>query len=148
MALFPVLFYSSMGADGLPNQGNKTIKHRSVIRSLWFTGLHHLMPLCQYSTPYVLSHFSRVWLCDPWTVAHQAPLSMRFSRQEHWSGLPFSSPGDLPDPGIESGSPTLQTDSLPSEQPGKHICHWFYPDLRGHTHLQKTAHATWNSQTE
>ena len=43
----------------------------------------------------------------PWTVAHQAPLSMGFSRQEYWSGLPFTSPGDLPIPGIEPGSPTL-----------------------------------------
>ena len=48
-------------------------------------------------------------------VSHQAPLSMGFSRQEHWSGLPFPSPGDLPDTGIESRSPTLQADSLPSE---------------------------------
>ena len=55
----------------------------------------------------------------PWTVAHQAPLSMGFSRQEFWSGLPLPSPGDLPDPGIESGSPALQADSLPSEPPGK-----------------------------
>ena len=50
----------------------------------------------------------------PWTVAYQAP-SMGFSRQEYWSGLPFPSPGDLPDPGIEPGSPTLQADALPSE---------------------------------
>ena len=55
----------------------------------------------------------------PWTVAHQAPPSMGFSRQEYWSGLPFSSPGDLPDPEIEPGSPTLQADALPSEPPGK-----------------------------
>ena len=55
----------------------------------------------------------------PWTVAHQAPPSMEFSRQEYWSGLPFPSPGDLPDPGIEPGSPTLQADALPSEPPGK-----------------------------
>ena len=55
----------------------------------------------------------------PWTVAHQAPPSMEFSRQEYWSGLPFSSPGDLPDPGIEPGSPTLRVDTLPSEPPGK-----------------------------
>ena len=53
----------------------------------------------------------------PWTIAHQAPLSMEFSRQEYWSGLPFHSPGDLPDLGIEPGSPTLQADSLPSESP-------------------------------
>ena len=55
----------------------------------------------------------------PWTVPRQTPLSVEFSRQEYWSGLPFPSPGDLPDPGIESGSPTLQADSLPSEPPGK-----------------------------
>ena len=55
----------------------------------------------------------------PWTVAYQAPLSMGFSRQEYWSGLPFPSPGDLPDPGIESRSPTLQADALTSEPPGK-----------------------------
>ena len=63
---------------------------------------------------------SRVQLfATPWTVAHQAPLSMEFSRQEYGSGLPFPSPGDLPDPGIKSGSPALQADVLPSEPPGK-----------------------------
>ena len=51
-------------------------------------------------------------LAIPWTVASQTSLSMGFSRQEYWSGLPFPSPGDLPDPGIESGSPALQADSL------------------------------------
>ena len=51
----------------------------------------------------------------PWTVAHQAPLSMAFSRQDYWSGLPFSPPGDLPNPEIEPGSPALQADYLPSE---------------------------------
>ena len=55
----------------------------------------------------------------PWTVAYEAPLSVEFSRQEYWTGLPFSSPGDFPDPGIEPGSPTLQSDTLPSEPPGK-----------------------------
>ena len=55
----------------------------------------------------------------PWTVAHQAPLPMGFSRQEYWSGMPFPSPGDLPNPGNESGSPALQTDALLSEPPGK-----------------------------
>ena len=55
----------------------------------------------------------------PGTVAHQAPLSMGFSRPEYWSGLLFPSPGDLPDPGIESRSPALQADSLPTEPPGK-----------------------------
>jgi len=55
----------------------------------------------------------------PWTVAHQASLTMEFSRQEYWSGLPFPSPGNLLEPGIEPGSPTLQADSLPSEAQGK-----------------------------
>ena len=58
-------------------------------------------------------------LCDPWTVAHQAPPSMGFSRQEYWSGLPFPFPGYLPDPGIEPRSPTLQADALTSAPPGK-----------------------------
>ena len=59
---------------------------------------------------------SRVRLfVTPWTVAYQAPPSMGFSRQEYWSGLPFPSPGDLPDPGIEPGSPAFQADSLTSE---------------------------------
>ena len=55
----------------------------------------------------------------PWTVACQAPPFMGFSRQEYWSGLPFPSPGDLPNPGIEARSPALQADSLLSEPPGK-----------------------------
>ena len=55
----------------------------------------------------------------PWTVAYKASLSMEFSRQEYWSGLPFPSPGDLPNPGIEPGSPALRADALPSEPPGK-----------------------------
>ena len=54
-----------------------------------------------------------------WTLAYQAPPSMGFSRQEYWSGLLFPSPGDLPNPGIEAGSPALQADALPSEPPGK-----------------------------
>ena len=54
----------------------------------------------------------------PWTVAYQAPPSMEFSRQEYWSGLPFPSPKDLPNPGIESGSPALQADTVLSEPQG------------------------------
>ena len=54
-----------------------------------------------------------------WTVAHQAPPSMGFSRQEYWNGLLFPFPGDLPDPGIEPWSPALQADALTSEPPGK-----------------------------
>ena len=55
----------------------------------------------------------------PWTVTYQAPPSMGFSRQEYWTGLPFPSPGDLLDPGIEPRSPALQAKALPSEPPGK-----------------------------
>ena len=65
-----------------------------------------------------------------WTVAYKAPLPMEFSRQAYWSGLPFPSPGELPEPGIEPGSPALQADTLPSEPPGKPTyCpehKWFY----------------------
>ena len=59
-------------------------------------------------SPSVMSDFA-----TPWTVACQASLSMEFSRQEYWSGLPFPFPGDGPDPGIEPRSPALQADSLP-----------------------------------
>ena len=68
----------------------------------------------------VVSSLSRVRLfATPWTVAYEAPPSMGFSRQEYWSGLPFPSPGDLPDPGIEPRSPAVQADALPSKPPGK-----------------------------
>ena len=68
----------------------------------------------------LVKSLSRVRLsATPWTVAYQAPPSMEFSRQEYWSGLPFPSPGYLPDPGIEPGSPTVQADALSSEPPGK-----------------------------
>ena len=73
----------------------------------------------------------------PWTVARQAPLLMEFSRQESWSGLPFPSPRDLPDPGIKPGSLTLQVDSLPSEPQGKSL-----PDYKHtHTHTHTHTHA-------
>ena len=62
----------------------------------------------------MLSHFSHVqYFGTPWTAACQAPLSMGFSRQEYWSGLPCPPPGDLPHPGIKPASPPLQADSLP-----------------------------------
>ena len=57
----------------------------------------------------------------PWTVAYRVPPSMGFSRQEYWSGLPFPSPGALPDPGTEPGSSALQVDAVMSEPPGKPI---------------------------
>ena len=58
-------------------------------------------------------------MCDPVDYSHQVPLSMGFSRQEYWSRLPFPSPGDLPDPGIEPRSPALHADSLLAEPQGK-----------------------------
>ena len=69
---------------------------------------------------YALSHVQL--FVTPWTAARQAPLSMGFPRQENWSGLPFPSPGDRPNPGIEPGSPALQTNPLPFEPPGKPKC--------------------------
>ena len=77
---------------------------------------------------------SRVQLfATPWTVAHQAPLPMGFSRQEYWSELPFPSPGDLPDPGIKLRSPTLQADALTSEPPGKPS--FFFKGVKMYTHI-------------
>ena len=72
--------------------------------------------------------FSRVRLfATAWTVAYQATPSMGFSRQKYWSGLPFPSPGDLLEPGIEPRFSTLQADALPSEPPGKfHIYVYIY----------------------
>ena len=89
-----------------------------------FISLLDMGTFCQHSLPLawkwklVLSCVS-VLFANSWTAAHQAPLSMGFSRQEYWSGLPFPSPGDLPYPGIEPGSPALQADSLLPESPGK-----------------------------
>ena len=69
---------------------------------------------------HVLSHFSHVRLfVTPWTIACQASLSMGFSRQEYWSGLPWLPPGDLLNSGIKPRSPTLQADSSLAEPPGK-----------------------------
>ena len=78
------------------------------IRTPYPPGMLFIMPCVSCCSP--------VWLfATPWTVACQAPLSMEFSRQEYWSALPFPSPGDLPNPGIEPRSPVLQADSLPSK---------------------------------
>ena len=72
-----------------------------------------------FQSGYTILHstsLSHAWLfVTPWTIAHEAPLSMEFSRQEYWSGLPLPSPGDLPDPRIEPVSPKLQEDFLSSE---------------------------------
>ena len=100
----------------------------------WYITL--ISSICMHLTslPYIGPTYVRIFLSErkwkwsrvrlfatPWTVAHQAPLSMGFSRQEYWSGLPFPSPGDLPNPGIEPRSPAMQADALTSEPPGKLI---------------------------
>ena len=76
-------------------------------------------------------NFFRLLFATPWTVACQTPLFMEFSRQEYWSRLPFPFPGDLPKPGTEPRSPTLQADSLPSEPPGKPMCVYIF----AYTHM-------------
>ena len=58
-------------------------------------------------------------LCNLWTIAHQAPVSMGYRKQKYWSGLPFSPPGDLPNPGIELMSPALAGEFFTTEPPGK-----------------------------
>ena len=78
----------------------------------------------------VLSHFSRVRLfATLWTVPHQAPLSMRFPRQEYWSGLTFPSLGDLSNPGIEPESPALQANALPLSHLGSSSI-YHYPHFK------------------
>ena len=92
----------------------------SIASSTWVTELifhYSSCPLARRKWKWSLSHVPL--FVTPWTVAYQAPPSMGFPRQEYWSGLPFPSPGDLPDPGMEPGSPTLWADTLPSEPPGK-----------------------------
>ena len=80
----------------------------------------------------IVKSFSHIWLfVTPWTVACQTPLSMRFSRQEYWGGLPFPTLGDLPDPGMEPRSPALQADSLLTEPPGSP------------TELHTSTHSSW-----
>ena len=86
--------------------------------------------------PVVQSLSSLQLFATLWTVDHKAPLSMEFSRQEYWSGSPFPSPGDLPNPGTELRSPALQADSLPSEPPSPTFFFFLSSGLtKGHTLL-------------
>ena len=85
-----------------------------------FLLLSHIQGYHYHLSKFHIYVLSCVWLfVTPWTIAYQAPPSIGFSRQGYWSGLPFPSPGDLPDPGIEPGSPVFQADVLTSEPPGK-----------------------------
>ena len=122
----------------LPTEQKLTARHREQIYHCWGEGdgemcwefgvggckLFHVEwvknRVLMYSMKMKVEWLRPVQLFSPpWTVAHQAPPSMGFSRQEYWSGLPFPSSGDLPNPGTEPGSPALQTDSLPTEPPAR-----------------------------
>ena len=113
---------------GLPSMGSHRVAHdwsdlAAAARTCGF--LQRAVPeLLELTLKVKVKSLNPVRL--PWTVAYQAPPSMGFSRQEYWSGLPFPSPGDLSDPGIESRSPAFQADALTSEPPGKLTLPTFY----------------------
>ena len=144
---------SCLSQDGThtPSIGRRSLNHWSsgksqtvLIYRAWDVkmkiGRHPVLLTAGFFPLKVKVLLSRVLLfLTPWTVAHQAPLSMGFPRQEYWSGLPFSSPGDLPDPGVKPTSPALQADSLPSELPGKPLwlfLTWPFCHLGSATHVQ------------
>ena len=89
--------------------------------TLWETPLDRLKIVCGGGG---LVAKSCPTLVTPWTIAHQTPLSMGFPRQEYWSGLPSSTPGDLPDPGIKPKSTAVQVGSLPLSHQGSHKIVW------------------------
>ena len=92
----------------------------SQVMSLFFNMLSRLVITFLSRSKVKVKSLRCVWLfATPWSVAYQASPSMGFSRQEYWGGLPFPSPGDLSNPGIEPWSPTLEADALTSEPPGK-----------------------------
>ena len=118
---FKPTYHKAKRMNHTQNGGNKYAKLNQVS---WLAKKFFSTPQILLSTRLKerkkVKSLSRVRLfVTPWTAIYQAPLSMGFSRQEYWSGLPFPSPGDPLDPGIEPGSPTLQVDALPSEPPGK-----------------------------
>ena len=101
-----------MGGGGLEENG----LHIHV----WLSPFSVQLKLSQHCSSAIVKSLSCVRLfATLWTVAYQAPPSMGFSRQEYWSGLPFPSPGDLPDPGIEPGSPAFRADAITSEPPDR-----------------------------
>ena len=93
----------------IDKQQGTSMEHREIYSNLVITIMR----------VYLLSHFQL--FVTRWIIAHQALSSIGFPRQEYWNELPFPSPGDLPDPGMETRFLTLQADSLPSEPPGKAI---------------------------
>ena len=103
------------------------------VRHNWATNTHKILYVCVCTCTCVQRHFSHAQLfVTLWTIAHQAPLSMGFSRQEYWSGLPCSPPGNLPDPGIRPASlmsSALAVGFWPLAPPGKYV--YIYK----HTHV-------------
>ena len=108
--------HSSSFPSGLCQKKNK--QEDNIVKMDWKS---------QHSMSFTTSNGMKKWSCSvvsntlwpPWTIAYQASPYMGFSRQDYWSALPFPSPWDLPNPGIELRYPTLQADALPSEPPGK-----------------------------
>ena len=127
-----VLICETLSADLLCSEGVSSFwtprqepENKQVMVKFWLTFLKGMK--------------GSLWLfATPWTVTYQATLTMGFSRQDCWSALPFPSPGDLPDPGIEPRSPALQADALPSEPPGKPWREW---------HHHTCTSATWKKQS-
>ena len=114
------------------------LEHKFTIISIWFQSLKWFFwnvttypHLNWQDTFYYCCSVAKTHLtpCDPWNVAHQAFLSFGFSRKEYWSGLPFPSPGDLPDPGIKPTSPALAGRFLPLSHQGKPSFYYSLPCL-------------------
>ena len=110
MHFIPVLLNDSGGGSSWPSKSKQNCIVSAIYVMPQFPGAVEVEVLVIQSCPI---------LCKTTNLPNQAPLSMGFSRQEYWSGLPFLSPGDLPDSGIKLRSPKLQVNSLPSEPPGK-----------------------------
>ena len=104
--------------------GNVEQVVRSSLYFQWEHGVGNALCMCVCTV--CVSHSAVSDSASPWTVAHQAPLSMQFSRQEYWSGLPFPSQGEHPDPGIECRSPVLQADSLSLSHQESLFNHYFH----------------------
>ena len=115
---------TALRQSSLPTVQGLEVSYRRKFRSWAFPGCV-FSPGHQLDLLYYLTYKSKSVSCSVVSDSlwHQAPGSMGFSREEYWSGLPGPPPGDLPDPGIEPGSPALQVDSLPSELLGKHLTH-------------------------
>ena len=130
MLAFIILFYETY-VSMLFSQIIPPLPSPTESKRLFYTSVSLWCPAYRVIVTFFLNSIYMRWTesevaqscptgATPWTVAYQAPLSVGFSRQECWSGLPFPSPGDLPNPGIEPGSPTLQADALPSEPSGNY----------------------------